>query len=117
MLKLSASTLRHWERTLGIIRPHKNRRGDRLYTIHDIRKLQTVKRLLHDEGYTLAGVRRVMKQRSAVTQQELRQALLQLRALLEQMAALLDQLFPETKTSSGTSSLPTGDQNHHPPAE
>ena len=49
--------LRYWEREFKRIRPRRVR-NQRLYRDQDLALIQEIKRLLHDEGYTISGARR-----------------------------------------------------------
>ncbi len=51
--------LRYWENEFRL-RPHRSQSGQRLYRKQDVAKLFHVKRLLHDEGYTVAGARKAL---------------------------------------------------------
>lgn len=53
--------LRYWE-TEFRIRPPRSDAGQRMYRRRDVAKLLAVKRLLHDEGYTIAGARKALSQ-------------------------------------------------------
>jgi DNA-binding transcriptional MerR regulator len=54
--------LRFWEKEFPHLRPKKNRAGNRIYRPEDIKRVTYVKRLLHDEGYTIEGARKLIKQ-------------------------------------------------------
>jgi DNA-binding transcriptional MerR regulator len=51
--------LRFWETKFSFIRPMKRAGGRRFYRRQDIEVLRGVRRLLHDEGYTIKGVQRL----------------------------------------------------------
>lgn len=53
--------LRFWETKFDFIAPVKRAGGRRFYRPADIEALQTVRRLLHDDGLTIKGVQRLMK--------------------------------------------------------
>ena len=53
--------LRYWETEFSIIRPHRGKSKQRLYRQSDVRNLLRIKVLLHDEGYTISGARKVLK--------------------------------------------------------
>ena len=57
--------LRFWETEFSIIRPHRARSKQRLYRRKDVENLLRIKVLLHDEGYTISGARRVLKNDTA----------------------------------------------------
>ncbi len=49
--------LRFWESEFPQLAPHKNKTGQRVYTRRDLDLVMRIKRLLHDEEYTIAGAR------------------------------------------------------------
>ena len=54
--------LRFWETKFSFIRPMKRAGGRRFYRPHDLIILRGVRRLLHDEGYTIMGVQRLHRE-------------------------------------------------------
>src|SRR5437868_7977521 len=54
--------LRFWETKFSFIRPMKRAGGRRFYRPQDISVLSGVRRLLHDEGYTIKGVQRLHRE-------------------------------------------------------
>jgi DNA-binding transcriptional MerR regulator len=49
--------LRFWESEFPQLAPHKNKTGQRVYTRRDLDLVMRIKRLLHEEEYTIAGAR------------------------------------------------------------
>ena len=47
--------LRYWESEFRVLSPTKNRAGQRIYREKDLKMIQTIKQLLYEEGYTIAG--------------------------------------------------------------
>jgi DNA-binding transcriptional MerR regulator len=58
MLQVPVSTIRFWENEFDILKPVKNKKGNRLFTPADIRNLKLIHHLIKDEGMKLAGVKR-----------------------------------------------------------
>lgn len=56
--KLPAYVLRFWESQFSFLKPKKSRGQQRLYMQRDIETVLEIKRLLYEEGHTLAGVKR-----------------------------------------------------------
>src|SRR5487761_1743556 len=56
-----AFVLRYWETEFPMLAPHKSPKGHRLYRREDIDTVFTIKRLLYDEGFTIAGARRHLR--------------------------------------------------------
>ncbi len=55
--------LRFWETKFSFIRPMKRAGGRRFYRPHDLAVLRGVRRLLHEEGYTIVGVQKLHRER------------------------------------------------------
>ncbi len=54
--------LRYWESEFTLIKPRRAKSKQRLYRRKDVENLLLIKTLLHDEGYTIAGARRLLKE-------------------------------------------------------
>ncbi len=50
--------IRYWEKAFPYIRPEKTKTGQRRYRTQDLALLQRIRRMLREEGLTMAGVRR-----------------------------------------------------------
>jgi DNA-binding transcriptional MerR regulator len=57
--------LRFWETRFPFIKPMKRAGGRRFYRPGDLVVLKGVRRLLHEEGYTIKGVQRLYKEEGA----------------------------------------------------
>ncbi len=53
--------LRFWETQFPQLKPNKSGTGQRLYRRRDVETAFEIKRLVHDEGYTLAGARQALE--------------------------------------------------------
>ncbi|RAK52034.1 MerR family transcriptional regulator [Phenylobacterium deserti] len=61
-LNVPQHVLRFWETKFSFIRPMKRAGGRRFYRPQDIAVLKGVRRLLHDDGYTIKGVQRLFRE-------------------------------------------------------
>ncbi|MGE0713862.1 MAG: MerR family transcriptional regulator [Alphaproteobacteria bacterium] len=61
-LDVPQHVLRFWETKFGQIRPLKRGGGRRYYRPEDVLLLQRIRRLLYDEGYTIKGVQRLLRE-------------------------------------------------------
>ena len=61
MFKVNASLLRFWESEFDIIKPRKNRKGDRHFRPVDIKNLQLIYDLLRSRKLTIDGARDFIK--------------------------------------------------------
>lgn len=62
LVGLPAHVLRYWESQFSVLNPSKNRSGNRVYQRKEIRLILLVKKLLHDEKYTVEGARQKLEQ-------------------------------------------------------
>lgn len=99
--------LRYWEKEFEQLKPAKNKAGNRTYTNRDIKIILTIKRLLYEEGYTIAGAKRVLEnydldkdpteiviegdkiKSSKIINPELRQDLIEIKKILESILSKL----------------------------
>jgi DNA-binding transcriptional MerR regulator len=59
---LETYVLRFWESEFPQLKPNKSGTGQRLYRRRDVELVLEIKRLVHGEGYTLAGARQALSQ-------------------------------------------------------
>ena len=81
---LNPSSLRYWEAEFTHITPRKNKKGDRFYSVTEIKKLQLIYFLLRQRKYTIEGAKDYLKKYKddATVRFELVQSLQQLKAFL-----------------------------------
>ncbi|MFC3881645.1 MerR family transcriptional regulator [Algoriphagus namhaensis] len=58
---VAASLIRYWESEFDMLRPRKDKKGNRRYTKDDIQKLRYIYHLVKEKGYTLQGAQEVIK--------------------------------------------------------
>ena len=61
MLDVATSLIRFWESEFDIIRPKKNRKGNRQFTREDIDNVKLIFHLVKEKGYTLQGAKDLLK--------------------------------------------------------
>ncbi|HMS95542.1 MAG TPA: MerR family transcriptional regulator, partial [Tabrizicola sp.] len=61
VLETPAHVLRFWESRFPQIKPVKRAGGRRYYRPSDVALLSGIKRLLHDEGLTIRGVQKILR--------------------------------------------------------
>ncbi|UCD56761.1 MAG: MerR family transcriptional regulator [Candidatus Hydrogenedentota bacterium] len=62
MTDVPQHVLRYWEEVFPSLRPPKRRSGSRAYRQRDIEKVRLIKRLLYNEGYTIRGARKRLRE-------------------------------------------------------
>lgn len=55
--EVNASLIRFWEKEFDILKPQKNKKGNRLFTRQDMDNLRIIYHLVKERGYTLQGAR------------------------------------------------------------
>lgn len=64
MFDVRPSLIRHWESQFACLKPHKNQKGNRMFTESDIEKLKQIYHLVKERGMTLKGAAQVMRRSS-----------------------------------------------------
>ena len=72
LLGVDAHVLRFWETEFASIKPFRGKSKQRLYRRQDVESLFQVKRLLHEEGYTIAGAKKAIFSASVVSQETIK---------------------------------------------
>ena len=60
-LEVATSLIRFWESEFDIIKPKKNRKGNRQFTKEDIENVKLIFHLVKERGYTLQGAKDLLK--------------------------------------------------------
>lgn len=92
--------LRYWETEFRSIRPQKSHKGQRVYSRKDVEKLLRVKDLLKNQGFTIAGARKKLREPDARAEVEPREEMRAdpakmreaLSAIREEIVAMLEDL-------------------------
>ncbi|HRP55973.1 MerR family transcriptional regulator [Agriterribacter sp.] len=89
MFGLNTSLLRYWETEFDILKPRKNRKGDRHFRPEDIKNLSLIHHLLRQRKYTIEGAKDYLKKNKSKAQQnfELIQRLEKLKRFLLELKA------------------------------
>ena len=67
LAEVPAHVLRYWESEFPGIRPKRANSQQRLYRYQDVELILKIKTLLHGEGYTIAGARKLLETGSEMT--------------------------------------------------
>ena len=87
MFDVNTSLIRFWEKEFDIIRPKKNKKGNRLFTKEDIDNFHIIYHLVKERGMTLKGAKQKMSENKddAVHNLEVIQALHNIRRMLTEI--------------------------------
>ena len=88
ILEVPVSTVRYWDNEFKVLKPAKNKKGNRLFTGDDLKNLKIIYHLLKEEGLTIPGaVKRIEEGVEEVDfKYEIRESLLKIRGLLTEMS-------------------------------
>ncbi len=88
---VNPSLLRFWEKEFDILKPRKNRKGDRLFRPQDIKNLRIIYYLLRQQKYSMEGARQFLKDnhKKAELQTQLVETLTKFRSFLLELRANL----------------------------
>ena len=62
MFDVNTSLIRFWEKEFDIIKPKKNKKGNRLFTQADVDNFHVIFNLVKEKGYTLQGAKQKLQQ-------------------------------------------------------
>lgn len=60
--KVNTSLIRFWEKEFDILKPKKNKKGNRLFTREDMDNLHIIYHLVKERGFKLEGAKKKLKQ-------------------------------------------------------
>ena len=86
-LNVSTSLIRFWENEFDIIKPKKNRKGNRQFTKEDIESVKLIYHLVKEKGFTLQGAKEMLKNNHSSIQDRLKMidSLKEIRSFLLEM--------------------------------
>ena len=99
MFDVNASLIRHWESQFSVIRPKRNKKGNRLFSPQDVENLKLIYHLVKERGMTLEGAKKALKQKPAAEGGVQRDA--ELMERLQRIRALLVEVREDLKAGQG----------------
>ncbi len=84
---VATSLIRFWESEFSVLKPKKNRKGNRQFTRDDIENLKLIYHLVKERGFTLNGAKEMLKNESQTVKNkiELIDSLNRVKSFLTQM--------------------------------
>ncbi|MFL2582724.1 MAG: MerR family transcriptional regulator [Flavobacteriales bacterium] len=70
ILDVNTSLIRFWEKEFIILKPKKNKKGNRQFTKEDIENLKMIHHLVKERGFTLQGAKEKLKKEKKTTKKE-----------------------------------------------
>ena len=62
MFDVNVSLIRFWEKEFDILKPKKNKKGNRMFTKVDFENLKIIYHLVKERGFTLEGAKKRLKE-------------------------------------------------------
>lgn len=96
MFDVNASLIRYWESKFDCIKPHKNKKGNRMFTPSDVENLKLIYHLVKEKGMTLEGANKTMKRRGGSVKRDVSilERLQNIRAMLVEVRESLGDNSP-----------------------
>ncbi len=67
IFEVNVSLIRFWEKEFDILKPKKNKKGNRLFTKKDLDNLTIIYHLVKERGFTLEGAKKKLKENKGDT--------------------------------------------------
>lgn len=67
MFNVNTSLIRFWEKEFDIIKPQKNKKGNRMFTQEDVDNFRIIFHLVKERGFTLQGAREKLRNNRSET--------------------------------------------------
>ena len=88
MFNVNVSLIRFWEKEFDILKPRKNRKGDRLFRPEDVKNLKLIYFLLREKKYTIQGAKGFFKKGKKATEKfEAIESLKKIKSMLLELKA------------------------------
>ena len=99
LVEVRPHVLRYWETQFSMLRPKKNRAGNRMYRPEEIKLLLRIKELLYERRFTIAGARRRLldERKEAEPQVEIGFAAAERKLVLHEVKSELKQLLDKLR--------------------
>lgn len=96
MFDVNASLIRYWESKFDCIKPHKNKKGNRMFTPSDVENFKLIYHLVKEKGMTLEGANMAMRKRGNKVRSEISilERLQSIRAMLVEIRESLGDNSP-----------------------
>lgn len=91
MFNVNPSLIRYWENQFDILKPHKNKKGNRLFTKEDIENIRLIYHLVKERKITLEGAKLKLKENREETIQNF-EIVKRLQFIKKQLSEIRDEL-------------------------
>ncbi|HQK97568.1 MAG TPA: MerR family transcriptional regulator [Bacteroidia bacterium] len=87
MFAVNSSLIRFWEKEFEVLKPKKNKKGNRLFTAEDLSNLKLIFHLVKERGYTLEGAKKKLNENkeNIEEQVQIKETLVRMRQFLSEL--------------------------------
>jgi DNA-binding transcriptional MerR regulator len=87
MFAVNSSLIRFWEKEFEVLKPKKNKKGNRLFTSEDVNNLKLIFHLVKERGYTLEGAKKKLNENkeNIEEQVQIKETLVRMRQFLTEL--------------------------------
>lgn len=101
MFDVNPSLIRYWETQFDVLRPKKNKKGNRMFTPQDVERLKLIYHLVKEKGMTLEGAKRSLRSNRGVLERDAE--------LLERLERIRSQLVEVREELKGDGAVVAGE--------
>jgi len=91
MFDVNTSNIRFWENEFDILKPQKNKKGNRMFTTEDLGNLKIIYHLLKEKGLTIKGAQKKLKENKEDTIQNF-EVVSRLQEIRQQLIEIKDEM-------------------------
>ena len=91
MFGVNTSLIRFWEKEFDVIKPHKNKKGNRQFTKADVDNFHLIYHLVKEKGMTLKGAQQQLKNRKDETELHF-EVIQRLKGIKDELLSIKNQL-------------------------
>lgn len=93
MFDVNTSLIRFWENEFEVLNPKKNNKGNRLFTAEDIANLKLIYNLVREQGLTLEGAKKYLKENKRAVKHDLKADRVQFSEIEKKLKSIKNSLI------------------------
>ncbi len=94
MFNVNISKIRYWENEFDILKPKRNKKGNRLFTPSDIKHFHLIYHLVEERGMTLDGAKKKIRENKEDTEYNF-EIVLKLKNIKQLLSEIRDNIATE----------------------
>jgi len=92
MFDVNTSLIRFWEKEFDVLKPKKNKKGNRLFTPEDVDNLRIIHNLVKEQRLTLDGAKKYLRENKKALKHELKSERTQLSEIESKLKKIREKL-------------------------